>query len=68
MAKQNKYQYVIYKGYIHKIPISKKNEERENTFDKKDIEKKKKIRINIKDYFACPKILTLQTLNAPPRL
>ncbi len=42
MAKQNKYQYVIYKGYIHKIPISKKNEERENTFDKKDKEKKRK--------------------------
>jgi hypothetical protein len=40
MAKQNKYQYVIYKGYIHKIPISKKSEERENTFDKKTKKKK----------------------------
>jgi len=42
MAKQNKYRYVIYKGYIHKIPISTKSEERENTFDKKDKEKKRK--------------------------
>ncbi len=41
MAKQNNYHYVIFKGYIHKIPITKKNKETENSDNKKDKIKKK---------------------------
>ncbi len=41
MAKQNNYHYVIFKGYIHKIPINKMSDYRKNSFDKKDKIKKK---------------------------
>jgi len=41
MAKQNKYHYVIFKGYIHKIPINKNGEERENSLINKDKRKKR---------------------------
>jgi len=43
MAKQNNYRYIVFKGYIHKIPIIENDEETDNTYDKKGkIEKKEK--------------------------
>lgn len=42
MANNNNYHYIIFKGYIHKIPIIDNDEERDNSNNKKDQIKKKK--------------------------
>ena len=41
MAKLKKYHYIIIKGYIHKIPLTKTTQERGISLDKKDEIKKK---------------------------
>ena len=47
MAKQKNYHYVIFKGYIHKIPIKMKSEYGGISPNKKDKQKKKKKRFKI---------------------
>ena len=44
MAKLKKYQYIIIRGYIHKIPLTNTTEKRGNSLDKKDKIKKKRKR------------------------